>query len=203
MPLPYVPQTWTDGPGGATPVSAARLAVMENGIAANSGLLVPNGVASESLARFLASGSITLASGTLLLAALPLRAGQVVTNMSFISTGTAAVTPTHWWFALYSQALALLGQTADQVAAAWAANALKTLALAAPYTVPTTGVYYAGVMVAAATPPTIAGGPTMQAGVSTLTPLLTGNSSTALVATAPGTAGAITAGVNHAYCYAS
>lgn len=201
--MPYTPQTWTDGPGGATPISAARLAVLENGVAANSGLLAPTGAAAESLLRSLASGSINLVSGTLMLTAIPLRAGQVVTNLSFISTGTPAGTPTHWFFALYSQALALLGQTADQVAAAWAANTLKTLALAAPYTVPTTGVYYAGVMVAATTPPTIAGGPTMQAGVSTLVPLLTGNSSAGLVATAPGPAGAITAGVNHAYCYAS
>lgn len=32
MTIPYVKQTWTDGSGGATPVSAARLAVMEQGI---------------------------------------------------------------------------------------------------------------------------------------------------------------------------
>src|SRR6266498_542252 len=32
MAIPYVKQTWTDGSGGATPVSAARLGVIETGI---------------------------------------------------------------------------------------------------------------------------------------------------------------------------
>src|SRR6266498_153432 len=32
MAVPYVKQTWTDGSGGATPVSAARLGVIEQGI---------------------------------------------------------------------------------------------------------------------------------------------------------------------------
>src|SRR6266566_1841720 len=30
--IPYVRQTWTDGSGGGTPISAARLAVMEEGL---------------------------------------------------------------------------------------------------------------------------------------------------------------------------
>lgn len=32
MAIPYVKQTWTDGSGGGTPLSAARLAVIEGGI---------------------------------------------------------------------------------------------------------------------------------------------------------------------------
>lgn len=32
--MPYSPQTWTNGAAGGTPLSAARLTVMENGIAA-------------------------------------------------------------------------------------------------------------------------------------------------------------------------
>lgn len=32
MAIPYVKQTWTDGSGGATPVSAARLGVLEQGV---------------------------------------------------------------------------------------------------------------------------------------------------------------------------
>ena len=30
--IPYVKQTWTDGSGGGTPISAARLGVLEEGI---------------------------------------------------------------------------------------------------------------------------------------------------------------------------
>ena len=40
--MAYTPQTWTDGSAGNTPISAARLTVMENGIAAAS---TPNAAA--------------------------------------------------------------------------------------------------------------------------------------------------------------
>lgn len=41
----YTKQSWADGPGGGTPVSAARLGVMEQGIAdANTNVLTPTGV---------------------------------------------------------------------------------------------------------------------------------------------------------------
>jgi alpha-D-ribose 1-methylphosphonate 5-triphosphate synthase subunit PhnH len=60
-----------------------------------------------------------------------LNAGDVVTNLSFLSGATAANTPTNWWFALYSTAAtpALLAQTADQTTGAWAADTWKTVAL--------------------------------------------------------------------------
>src|SRR5512141_2621545 len=91
--------------------------------------------------------------------ALYLEKGDVVTNLTFESATTAAGTPTNWWFALYSTAAtpALLGQTADQLTAAWAANTAKTLALATPYTVKASGIYWASVMVKATTVPTLAG----------------------------------------------
>jgi len=91
--------------------------------------------------------------------ALYLRKGDRVTNLTFLSGATAAGTPTNWWFALYSAAVtpALLAQTADQLTAAWAANAVKTLALSTPVDIPNDGVYYAAVMVKATTVPTLAG----------------------------------------------
>lgn len=50
--MPYTPQTWVDGPGGGTPVSAARMTVIENGIAAaaSSGAATKTITASENLA---------------------------------------------------------------------------------------------------------------------------------------------------------
>lgn len=89
--------------------------------------------------------------------ALPLQAGDVVTSLTFVSATTAAGTPTNWWFALYSPSGALLSQSADQTSTAWAANTAKTLALAAPQTITTAGVYYAAVMVKATTVPTLVG----------------------------------------------
>jgi hypothetical protein len=109
--------------------------------------------------RYLTSNLSALTTQVMLAAALPLEAGDVVTNLTFVSGATAAGTPTNWWFALYSSAAtpALIAQTADQTSTAWAANTAKTVALSAPYTVLTAGVYYAAIMVKAATPPTLAG----------------------------------------------
>lgn len=88
-----------------------------------------------------------------------LQAGDTVTNLSFISGATAANTPTNWWFALYGLGAtpALLGQTADQGNAAWAADTVKTLALAAPVKITTSGVYLAAVMVKATAVPSLIG----------------------------------------------
>jgi hypothetical protein len=88
-----------------------------------------------------------------------LEKGDTVTNLTFVSATTAAGTPAHWWFALYSNAAtpALIAQTADQTDTAWAANTAKTVALSSPYTVTDTGIYYAAICVVATTPPTLAG----------------------------------------------
>jgi hypothetical protein len=89
--------------------------------------------------------------------ALPLEAGDLVTSLTFVSATTAAGTPTNYWVALYSPALALLAQSADQESAAWAANTAKTIALATPQLITTAGVYYAALMVKATTVPTLVG----------------------------------------------
>jgi hypothetical protein len=128
-----------------------------------------------------------LTSGVMTVVPLWCNAGDPITNLTAISGGTAAVTPTHSWFALYNPAgSALLGQTADQVTAAWAADTVKTLALAAPVKITASGLYLVGIMVAAATVPTLIG-------ASGAKPFLTGevnlaqNSGSALTTTAPAT----------------
>lgn len=73
--------------------------------------------------------------------------GDTVTNLSFISGGTALGTPTNWWFALYSGAGALLSQTADQITTAWAADTVKTLPLATAQRISKSGIYYAAIMI--------------------------------------------------------
>lgn len=132
--------------------------------------------------------AISATSGVMTSVPLWLRAGDTVTNLSFLSGATAANTPTHWWFALYSNAAtpALLSQTADQVSAAWAADTWKTLALGTAQKIATTGVYWAAVMVAATGVPSLIGARGAKA-------LLSGEgnigqtSGSALAATAPAT----------------
>lgn len=100
-----------------------------------------------------------LSTGVMTAVPIRLEAGDVVTNLTFISGATAAGTPTAWWFALYSNAAtpALLAQTADQTTTAWAADTVKTLALATAQTITVSGTYWAAVMVTATTVPTLVG----------------------------------------------
>lgn len=104
------------------------------------------------------SGSLSLAggvSGSMHSVAIVLYAGDVVTNVNFRVGGTAAIFGTnsdgHWWAALYDTSLNLISQSADQGTAALSANTNHSLPLSAPYTVQTTGVYYASLMVSVGT----------------------------------------------------
>jgi hypothetical protein len=144
-----------------TVASANTFCNNNQGSAPNPGLgiqderlyLGSNSAARQSFSRWPAGASITgPGSGTMQMVAVPLYSGDVVTNLSFISGSTALTMGTnvdgHLWFALYDGSGNLLGQSADQGGSAtWVANAMKTLPLASPYTVTTTGVYYAAVMV--------------------------------------------------------
>ena len=124
------------------------------------------------------------ATGVLNLQTIWLRRGMVVTNISLCSATTAAGTPTNWFFALYSVKFALLAQSANQTTTAWAANTLKTLAMSAAYTIPTSGFYYIGYMITASTVPTIKG----RAGITNsnlrASPFPTGGTSTGSLTTA-------------------
>lgn len=139
--------------------------------------------------------------------ALYLEKGDVVKYLTFVSGATAAASPTNWWFALYDPAGAtLLGQTADQLTAAWAANTAAKLALASPYVVPATGVYRAAVMVKATTVPTLAGA-TVRAAVSAAVAagqaVLAQTSGSALVGSAPASIATPTAVATVPYVVAS
>lgn len=134
------------------------------------------------------TGNVALATGVMTSVPIFLVAGDLITNLSFVSGATAAGTPTAWWFGLYdNQATpALIAQTADQTTGAWAANTVKTLALSAAYRVLATGLHYAACMVTATTPPSLMG----TVGVK---PVITGernlsqSSGSTLTTTAPAT----------------
>ncbi|RJQ68083.1 hypothetical protein D5S17_32795 [Pseudonocardiaceae bacterium YIM PH 21723] len=136
--------------------------------------------------------SAALTSQIMFSTALHLDAGDAVAALSFQSGTVAASSPTNWWFALYDDSATpvLMAQTADQLTAAWAANTVKTLALATPQAIARTGIYYAAVMVKATTAPSLLG-------VATLSPASAGwlagdkvlgqNSGSSLTTTAPAT----------------
>lgn len=130
--------------------------------------------------------------------AIPLQAGDVVTNITFKTGATAAGTPTNWFYALYSNAAtpALLAQSADQLTAAMAANTRLTLALATPQTILVSDVYYLAIMVKATTVPTLIGFTSFagaSAGVFTADKGLSYTSGSGLTGTAPATIASPTA----------
>ncbi len=169
----------------------------------------PTGLLRANLRRQECGGNLAaLTTQVMTSVALYLEAGDVVTNLTFCSATTAAGTPTNWWFALYSTAAtpALLAQTADQTSTAWAANTAKTVALTAPYTVPTSGIYYASVMVKATTPPTLLGASlnaNASAAVVTGQKVLANTSGSSLTDTAPATVATPTTVATVPYCVAT
>ena len=120
----------------------------------------PDSFCVSNMGRFHASDpTIALATtGKMTLSKITLGAGDLVTNLSFVSGGTAGATMTAWWLALYRPDGTLMAQTADQVAGAIAANTLFTIALATPQRIREASPFYRiGLMVAASTVPTVVG----------------------------------------------
>lgn len=161
-------------------------------------LLRPTAVLAETLGRNTGCNTNlgSLSTGRQSFQLIWLDAGVVVTSIMFSSWTTAGAAMTNQWFSLYSLALAKLAVTADDGATAWGAFATKTLTIASPYTVPTSGFYYAGINVTGTTVPSLAGagGPT---GYNALTPISHGldatNTGLTNPASAPATAAALTA----------
>lgn len=128
-------------------------------------------------------------TGQIRIQAIYLAAGTIVSNIAFASATTAAGTPTHYVFALYDLSGNLLATTADQTSTAWAANTVRTIAVTAAYTVPTSGLYYLAISVVASTFPTLKGNTARTGGqLYAATPNLAGISSTTYsTGTAPAT----------------
>ncbi|GAA1977386.1 hypothetical protein [Kitasatospora viridis] len=131
-----------------------------------------------------------LTSGVMTSVPIYLRKGDVVSNLTFRSGATAAVTPTNQWAALYSSAATpvLLGQSADATTTAWGATTNRTFALGAPVTITADGVYWVALMVKAATVPSLVGvSTTASAGITANERNLAQTSGSALASTAPAT----------------
>jgi hypothetical protein len=133
---------------------------------ANSYEPVPlSGQLGESFPRYAATGvQLFFGSGEMQLAAVPLIAGQVVGHLAWCSDTTAAVTPTNQWLALFNLAGVMLANTADQLSAPIPATTYFEYPIAqvssgpvSSYVVPATGIYFIGIVVAAATMPSVSG----------------------------------------------
>jgi hypothetical protein len=149
-----------------------------------------------------------LTSGIQAFTSMWLNAGDVVTSITFISGGTAATTPTHQWFTIYDAARQKLAVTSDDTTTAWAASTPKTLTVAgSPYTAPTSGWYYFGITVVAATPPSIVGLAANAGIANALTPVVSGvdgtNTGLTTPASAPATAAAFTTAGSVPYAHAA
>lgn len=164
------------------------------------------GTLAETMPRMLSGTTNTTAgaTGTLFMNAINLTAGQLVSNITIVSATTAQVTPTNYFFALYDANRNLLAQSANQTTTVWTASTVKTLAMTTPYRIPTTGLYYIGLLQVATTIATIAGGAAkLNAAFVANAPILHGTSTTGLTTALPNPAAAITAGTASIYAAVS
>lgn len=146
----------------------------------------------ETVPRLLAGGDIAIAAtGVVLSVGVPFQFGEFVRNITFITGGTAAGTPTAGFAALYSPAGVLLAQTANFGSTARAANTAFTVALASGVLIDTPGLYYAAISFTATTVPTLRGvtvGNAVVAGnVGLSAAILAQTHGSAVGGTAPGT----------------
>lgn len=118
----------------------------------------PTGSFVETLPRLNAgTDNAIAATGVEHCTAVVLQAGDVVTNITFLTGGTAADTPTHQYVCLRTGAGVLIAQSADKTSTARAANTAYTIALSTPYTVTAAAVFYVGIAFTATACPTLRG----------------------------------------------
>lgn len=168
----------------------------------------PRGTFRENFDRRGAASNLTISTGVMLSVAIALYRGDVVTNLSFRSGNVPANLPTSWWFALYDtqSTPALIYQTTDQTTTAWSASTTTTLALSSVYTVPSDGIYYASIMMAAGTPVNLfgaAGTAAASLGPMTGQKVLAQTSGSSLTTTAPATITSASTSGNFPLCYAT
>lgn len=146
---------------------------------------IPRGISSVGSASFLTSGQVYFTG-------LWLRAGDSISTISFAAGGTGATLPTNQWFVLADASLNKVAITADDTTTAWAASGVKTLSITGgPYVVPSSGLYYVGILVVASVTPTLlqTSGSFYSTATGLITPKIAGTSNGSLTnpASAPST----------------
>jgi hypothetical protein len=173
-----------------------------------SSTLGPTGTIAETMPRQVVSeaSSSAIATGVLTLFGVYLTAGQLVSNISFVSGTATFTTSTHYWFGLYSSVQSgpqQLAISTDQTNAVWALATVKTLAMTTAYRVPTSGIYYVAIAMVATTPITLRGNSVTASVVSALAPMLRCTSTTGITTTMPTTGAAVASAGFTAYAYVS
>ena len=131
-------------------------------------------------------------SGRLHCVRIPVQEGDVITNVNLLTGVTQGTSLTNCWVALYAESnLGKLVVSADNQTATWAADTVRTLVLAAPYTIPNgVNAIYAGFCIVGTNMPSLAGFQSQTTGVASLVPYASFLSNTGLTdpASAPATA---------------
>lgn len=165
------------GPGGMTALPGSNTVDSDlTPLPALEAAISPTG-RYETTSRLRLGTASTPVSGALYLTPIWLPKGLVISSITFVSGGTAAVSPTNQWFTLHNSSRVALARTADNTTTAWAANTAKTLNIAqttagsaSSYTTTYAGLHYLGVMVAASTMPNLVSEGSMPAAVANATP---------------------------------
>lgn len=151
-------------------------------------------VLSETFPRRQALGnSAILLSGRITVAQIPVTPGMLSSHTAWLSSSTAMVTPTNQWAALFDEQGDKLAVSNDELATGWTVSTRKAFQWASPYEFNYAGFAYLGLVVVAATPPSLS-----TFGISNTfagwAPALCGSADTGLTtpASCPATLGAIT-----------
>jgi hypothetical protein len=147
------------------------------------------------------------ATGVLQMFGIYLPGGKTITNINFVSGGTAESGGTNLWVALYDQYLNLLAQsTNDTGATTFSANTNLRKALATAQTTKYAGLHYIGYMQtngAGAQASLLCLAAPASSVANGIVPIISATSSTGLTTTAPNPAAALVVQVNTAYAYVS
>lgn len=196
--------TRTDAARAVTPANLSQFATDQR-ISAQK--FLPTAAVAQTFSRADALTSVApLSSGRLSFTLIWLPAGTY-NSITIVAAGAGVTTPTAQWFAIYNATTrAKVAVTADDTSTAWALQTAKTLTISGGVTV-TEGLYYIGLMVAAAGMPSVYGVSASNTTLNNLPPILTGadttNTGLTTPATAPATAAALTASTLAFYAYVS
>lgn len=147
------------------------------------------GVFAETVPRWAAGSDLAIAaSGVELSAMIVLDAGDIITNITFVTGGTAANGPTAGYVVLRDSAGAKLVQSADFTTTARAANTAYPIALSTPYQVLTDGFYRIGIsFTVSTTMPTLRGASLGNAALTAVGTTIAVTHGSAVGGTAPAT----------------